>query len=213
MVQLAFQLYDTGDYTLDELVNELYDRSLHALPTTKHPAKKVSINKPSQLLRDRYYLGYVTYKGEEIRGRHEPLIDEDLFDRVQDRLNSRARAKERRRVHHHYLKGSLYLGRCRRAGITQRMINQRTVNGHGSEYLYFFCHNKRNGTCQAPHVHVDRVEAAVERLIPRSASHNPSSPASAPRSTPSSTKRRKRHGCCTSSSPANSKNSTPRKKT
>src|SRR5690606_13101575 len=115
------------------------------------------------MLRDRYYLGYVTYKGEEIRGRHDPLIDEDLFDRVQDRLNSRTAAKERRRVHHHYLKGSVFCGRCRRAGITQRMIIQRTVNRHGTEYLYFFCRNKRDGTCQAPHVHIDLVEDAVER--------------------------------------------------
>ena len=162
-VQLAFELYDTGDYTLDELADELYDRGLRTRPTAKHPAKKVSINKLSQMLRDRYYLGYVTYKGEEIRGRHDPLIDEDLFDRVQDRLNSRTAAKERRRVHHHYLKGSVFCGRCRRAGITQRMIIQRTVNRHGTEYLYFFCRNKRDGTCQAPHVHIDLVEDAVER--------------------------------------------------
>lgn len=162
-VQLAFELYDTGDYTLDELADELYDRGLRTRPTAKHPAKKVSINKLSQMLRDRCYLGYVTYQGEEIRGRHDPLIDEDLFDRVQDRLNSRTASKERRRVHHHYLKGSVFCGRCRRAGITQRMIIQRTVNRHGTECLYFFCRNKRDGTCQAPHVHVDLVEDAVER--------------------------------------------------
>ncbi|MBB5153666.1 recombinase family protein [Saccharopolyspora phatthalungensis] len=163
LVQLAFELYDTGDYTLADLADELHDRGLRTRPTAKHPAKKVSINKLSQMLRDRYYLGYVTYQGEEIRGRHDPLIDEDLFDRVQDRLNSRTAAKERRRVHHHYLKGSVFCGRCRRAGITQRMIIQRTVNRHGTEYLYFFCRNKRDGTCQAPHVHVDLVEDAVER--------------------------------------------------
>ena len=68
------------------------------------------------MLRDRYYLGYVDYKGEEIRGRHEPLIeDEDLFDQVQEIIESRATAKERRRTHHHCLKGSVYCGYCRGA--------------------------------------------------------------------------------------------------
>ena len=164
LVQLAFELYDTGDYTLDELADELYDRGLRTRPTAKHPGKKVSINKLSQMLRDRYYLGYVTYKGDEIPGRHEPLLtDEDLFERVQDQLKSRSAAQERRRVHHHYLKGSLFCGRCRRAGIAQRMIIQRTLNSKGAEYLYFFCRNRQNNTCNAPHVNAALVEDAVER--------------------------------------------------
>ena len=164
MVKLAFELYATGDYSLDELADELYDRGLRTRATNRHPAKKVSINKLSQMLRDRYYLGYVDYKGEEIRGRHEVLIDdEELFDQVQEVLESRLTAKERRRVHHHYLKGSVYCGYCRRAGKTQRLAIQRTVNRHGYEYLYFFCRNKRDGICPGPHVHIYQVEEAIER--------------------------------------------------
>src|SRR4051794_40582564 len=96
-------------------------------PTAKHPAGHVSINKLSQMLRDRYYHGYVTYEGEEFKGRHEALIDDDLFEDVQSILETRAMAKERRRVHHHYPKGSLFCGHCKENGITQRIIIQHTV--------------------------------------------------------------------------------------
>lgn len=34
------------------------------------------------VLRDRYYLGYVTNRGQEYAGRHEPLITQELFDQV-----------------------------------------------------------------------------------------------------------------------------------
>jgi site-specific DNA recombinase len=164
LVKLAFKLYATGDYTLDELADELYDRGLRTRPTNRHPAKKVSIHKLSDMLRDRYYLGYIDYKGEEIQGRHEPLIDdEQLFDQVQEIIESRTTAKERRRVHHHYLKGSVYCGYCQRTGRTQRLTIQRTVNRHGHEYLYFFCRNKRDGLCPGPHVHAYQVEEATER--------------------------------------------------
>lgn len=44
------------------------------------------------MLRDRYYLGYVTYDGEEYQGRHEPLIAPDIFDRVQNIHESRSTA-------------------------------------------------------------------------------------------------------------------------
>ena len=137
LVRLAFELYASGEYTLADLSDELYDRGLRTRPTKRHPAKQVSINKLSQMLRDRYYLGFVTYQGEEFEGRHEALIDEDLFGRVQDLLESRSVAKERRRVHHHYLKGSLFCGRCAEHGITQRLIIQHTVNSRGTAYTYF----------------------------------------------------------------------------
>jgi len=153
-VRLAFELYATGDYTLADLSDELYDRGLRTRATALYPAQQVSINKLSQMLRDRYYLGYVTYDGEEFQGRHEALIGPDLFDNVQDILDSRSTAGERRRVHHHYLKGSLFCGHCKRAGISQRMILQHTVNSRGSEYTYFFCRNKQDGTCPTPHVNL-----------------------------------------------------------
>src|SRR6201999_537014 len=92
-----------------------------------------------------------------------PLIDEDLFDTVQEILDSRTTAKERRRVHHHYLKGSLFCGRCRREGIKRRMIIQQTTNSKGAEYTYFFCRGRQKGACQAPYVNVALIEDAVER--------------------------------------------------
>ncbi|GAB3566132.1 hypothetical protein GCM10027445_12430 [Amycolatopsis endophytica] len=131
--------------------------------STGQVRKKVSENKISQMLRDRYYLGYVEYDGEEIQGRREPLIDEDLFDTVQEILESRTTAQERRRVHHHYLKGSLFCGRCQRDGTKRRMIIQRTINSKGAEYLYFFCRGRQKEACQAPYVNVTLVEDAVER--------------------------------------------------
>lgn len=63
---------------------------------------------------------------------------------------------------HHYLKGSLFCGRCQKAGATSWMIIQHTVNRHGSEYTYFFCRNKQNGSCSTPHVNVLRIEEAIE---------------------------------------------------
>src|SRR5947199_10144962 len=59
LVKLAFELYATGDYTLDDLADELYDRGLRTRPTHRHPAKNVSIHKLSHILRDRYYPAYI----------------------------------------------------------------------------------------------------------------------------------------------------------
>jgi site-specific DNA recombinase len=42
------------------------------------------------------------------------------------------------------------------------MIVQHTVNSRGAEYTYFFCRNRQNGTCQAPHINVALIEDVVE---------------------------------------------------
>ncbi|WP_373466069.1 recombinase family protein [Streptomyces sp. V3I8] len=162
-VQVAFELYATGEYTLADLASELYDRGLRTRATVRYPAKEVSVSKLSDMLRDRYYIGYITYKGEEIKGRHQSLIEESLFERVQDVIEARAVAGERRRVHHHYLKGSLFCGRCKQKSVMQRMILQRTVNRRGSEYFYFFCRNRQEDACDAPHINIVHVEDAIER--------------------------------------------------
>ena len=46
---------------------------------------------------DPYYIGFVTYKGELIQGRHEALITQDLFARVQAILDQRGGNGQRKR--------------------------------------------------------------------------------------------------------------------
>lgn len=141
LVRLAFEMYAAGDATLEDIQAELTDRGLRTRPTQRGPAGPVSVSKIHQMLQDPYYVGTITYKGDEYPGRHEPLIDRDLFDEVQDILASRGRAGERRRVVHHYLKGTLWCGACfRRDGSIRRMIVRRTISRSGDEYL-------RNRTC------------------------------------------------------------------
>lgn len=163
-VRLAFELYATGEYTLHDLSDELTDRGLLTRPTASRPAGPVSVNKLHQMLKDRYYIGVVTYKGEEYPGRHEALIDEDLFDTVQGIVKSRGKSGERRRVHHHFLKGTVYCGECKRVrGEDQRLRVQRVLNRHSAEYFYYFCPNRRDGTCTQPHHELSAIETAVER--------------------------------------------------
>ena len=116
------------------------------------------------MLRDPYYTGVVTYEGEQIPGKHTPLISQELFDKVQEVSRARGRAGERRREHHHYLKGTVYCGQCKQErDIDRRLLTQRSVGKSGQEYFYYFCPGTKDGTCTSPHHNLYRVEDAVER--------------------------------------------------
>ncbi len=162
-VKLAFEIFATGDHTYEDISIELTKRGLLTRPSAARPARPISVNKVSQLLRDRYYLGRVVFKGEDYDGRHPALVDQELFDRVQSILETRGVAGERRRVLSHYLKGTVYCGRCRlEDDAHKRLILQRAVGKQGNEYFYFFCIGVQDHRCDAPYSSVDRVEAAIE---------------------------------------------------
>jgi site-specific DNA recombinase len=164
LIRQAFELYATGDYTLADLSDELYERGLRMPRYGRHPTERqISVNKLSVMLKDEYYIGWVKWDGERHKGRHEALIEGDLFDRVQDIASSRTQAQELRRIHHHYLKGSLACGSCwRRHGERRRMVIQNATNRFGSVYRYFFCMGRYGHTCELPYVPIGRVEEAVE---------------------------------------------------
>ncbi|NED10603.1 hypothetical protein G3I33_03680 [Streptomyces sp. SID9124] len=77
--------------------------------------------------------------------------------------DSRNTARERRRVHHHELKGSLFCGSCRRQRSEQRrMIVQHATNRRGNVYRYFFCNGRFDHICEMPYIPIEQAEEAVE---------------------------------------------------
>lgn len=159
LVVAAFELYATGDYTIESLQEEMADRGLRTRPG-RFPAGPVSTSKLAAMLRDPYYIGYVTYKGEQFPGRHPQLVTRALFERVQTVLDHRSGSGQRQRRHHHYLKGLLWCGSCHDNGIESRMLMQWS-KGNGGLYLYFFCTEKKTHSCESRYLEGDAVEAAA----------------------------------------------------
>lgn len=112
LVQLAFDLYATGDWSLHRLTEHLEELGLRSRPTPKRGPKPLELTSVHKLLRNVYYVGIVEYCGRRVAGRHTQLIDRDTFDRVQALLAAHAVAGDRPYRHEHHLKGSLYCAEC-----------------------------------------------------------------------------------------------------
>lgn len=83
---------------MTRLAAVLTERGLRMRPQRNRAAAPISAKYLTLVLRDRYYLGTVTYKGEEFAGRHEALVTPELFARVQAVLDGRlAKTGERQR--------------------------------------------------------------------------------------------------------------------
>lgn len=108
------------------------------------------------MLHNRHHIGVVTWDGIDYEGRHEPLIDLDTFETVQQLIRERKVSGERTSKHWHYLKGSIFCATC---GSRLALIH---AKGSGGTYPYFFClgRQRRNG-CTQRYLPTDQVEDEV----------------------------------------------------
>jgi site-specific DNA recombinase len=162
LVRNAFELYATGEYSIDRLTAAMADIGLKSRPSPRWPqVRPVSDTTLHRMLRDPYYAGFVVYKGAIYPGRHEAIVSHDVFDRVQDILNFRSDAGQRDRILTHYLKGVLFCQRCHEAGRTARLIYTEATGKTKKRYGYFLCRARQEGLCDLPHLRAELVEEAV----------------------------------------------------
>jgi site-specific DNA recombinase len=159
LVLAGFELFATGTYTYDTLLEALTDAGLRSRPTKKHPAgAPISKHKLGQMLQDRFYIGMAKIKGKEYPGRHETFVPRELFDRVQEVIAEHGGGEgTRKRRYTHYLKGSLW---CARSG--HRIWYIPGTSKTGEVYFYFMCSGRQKHACDLPYMKVDQVERAVE---------------------------------------------------
>lgn len=137
----------------------MVDRGLTVRATFKRPERPIGKATLGAMLRNRYYLGEVQYQGTWYPGRHEAIIPEELFDRVQTVLDSHSGSGIRTRIHHHFLKGVFWCNRCgSRIGLSR-------AKGNGGIYYYFFCHASRRHECDQPYVPLEDLERETEKYF------------------------------------------------
>lgn len=113
----------------------------------------------TQILTRRSNIGLISYKGEEYRGLHQPIVSEELFYLVQDRMRERAAGK-RAAGGGHLLTGLVYCGSC---GSRMRYIrwgkNGYKLRCYGRDPTKPHMH--RGEGCQAEAVWAGELEETV----------------------------------------------------
>ena len=157
LIRWAFVAYASGEYTITQLHQELVTRGLTTRPTARNGGRPIARSFVGTLLRNRYYLGLVSYAGVEYPGRHAPLVSQEVFDTVQDLLDAN-RQGEKQRTHPHYLRSTIICARC-----GGRLCFGRSRSHTGTYYEYFFCINRqmRRAPCTLPNLRVEEIEDRI----------------------------------------------------
>lgn len=120
------------------------------------------------ILKNRLYIGKIKYKGQEYDGAHEPIIDEETFNRVQERYkeistkwndNYRSPFKGK-----HLLSGLIFCGNC---GARYFVWSSRSRKS-GERYAYYKCYSrdgnsqmKKMDGCRNPNYRVEKLDQVI----------------------------------------------------
>lgn len=80
-IRQMFEWYATGNYSLTKLYKALHDKGMRS-----RSGKRVPLSKIHSMLQDPFYYGKMRWKGVVYPALHEPLIEKDVFDKVQTLL-------------------------------------------------------------------------------------------------------------------------------
>ncbi len=156
-IEWAFHAYATGEWNLRTITEELAARGLTRAATAKMPERPLAKSTVHRTLTNPYYVGKIIWGDVEADGVHEPLVDHETFDKVQELLTTSA-AGEKQRQHRHYLKSSVWCGSCK-----SRLCITQVTNRHGKTYRYFFCvgRHQRRTNCTQVSIPIVTVEQYV----------------------------------------------------
>ena len=113
----------------------------------------------AHLLKNRFYIGEVVYRGEVYRGEHEPVLDSALFEEVQGKLAAQAVARRGR------LQGSAAILTGRLFDIRGHRMSPSHTNKRGARYRYYVSQAVLQGKPQLGGLHRRVPAAEVEALV------------------------------------------------
>ena len=129
LVQRLYALCAEGRYTVDELRKLATASGL----VSKRAKRPLSYSNVQRILTNQFYLGLFVYKGEIFQGSHPPIINKELFDKVQEILRFRSKPSYERK-HYFVFRGFI---RCAECGC---QITAEEQKGHH----YYHCSKKRD---------------------------------------------------------------------
>lgn len=156
-VKRLFEMYASGqhtDRTLAEWLNVNEQRTARD--------RAFGVDTVREMLCNAAYAGYVSGrrdKSKTITGLHEPIVDDALYDRVQDMRRERARTLKPGRPSNRYLLRGI--ARCERC---QGKMHGTSI-GRKLVPRYYCSTRRAEHTCDQPLIHTDVVEAQLVEFI------------------------------------------------
>lgn len=129
-----------------QLTYDLYEQ-FHSIAKAQKKLKEIGYKvwryrRYNDILRNKLYCGYVSFAGEYYKGRHEPIISEEQFERVQVLLE-RHKGRNAQKAKEALLSSLITCGKCGENYVSYLHYDKLKTTGEKTRYRYYLCRAKR----------------------------------------------------------------------
>ena len=150
-----FRAYASGEYTLKDLA----DLSLSLGLVSQRKRKGLSVAVIQRMLENKFYIGLFTYRGETYEGKHKPIIDKTIFDKVQQILKERAKPRKSKSLLDFPFRGIFTCGECGRA-----VTGEQHIKKSGLVFRYYRC-TKKKTTCSQKYIREEELAKQIDEIF------------------------------------------------
>ena len=138
-VKEVLELFATGEYTLTAIQRKMFSLGL----VGSQSGKPLALASVEHILKNPFYYGYFSYRGEVHQGSHKPMIPKKLFDKIQIALVQNGKPRKKRGPKNFQYLGFATCGICGYAITAERHIKK-----SGLKFVYYRCtHKSKTITC------------------------------------------------------------------
>ena len=149
-IKQAYNLYDSGMYSLKTLTEKLYEDGFRNAKGNK--IHKTSIE---HILKNIFYTGVFKFEGKVYENaKHTPIISKELFYRVQNRLIDPNKSKK-----HNIDFTYTGLIRCEHCGC---LLTGEIKKG---KYIYYHCTGNKGGNCKRDYINETEIDKAISGVL------------------------------------------------
>ena len=163
LVRKMFDLMLTSCYTPPKILKIATDD----WRLRNRKGKKVARSTIYRIFTDPFYYGMFEYpkgNGNWYKGKHEPMITEQEYDRIQILLGRKG--KPRPKTHTFAFRGLIRCGECG-AMVTAEEKVKRQKNGNIHRYIYYHCTKRKNPNCSQKCIEEKELERQIIEIIGR----------------------------------------------
>jgi site-specific DNA recombinase len=144
LVTCVFDWHATGAYSLKDVTAMARDAGMRY----RRSGRPIGVSTVHGILRNRLYAGSFEWLGEIYQGIHEPLVSADIWDAVQQTLDSRSATNIRAKPLFFSFTGLIRCGHCDCAVVAQMQRGK---------YIYYHCSGFR-GKCPERYIRQEVLE-------------------------------------------------------
>ncbi len=151
LIAEMYELYASGKAGLHDIGIRMHERGMSGCSGNPLSASQIQ-----RMIKDPFYYGAFDYSGERYQGAHKPAVSRALWDKAQDMMRNRGKAKGRHRKHDFAFRGFMVCAECGRA------ITAETQKGH----VYYRCTKRdKDKKCSQPYLREDLLQEQLGAML------------------------------------------------